>query len=93
MDDETDKPDGAGIRYWAEFCAWSALVMTPIIWWLQGPSVSSDQIVVRTALVVISGVVAVGLRGGKLVRMWRAPRPRRKLVSVVQLEPRADTSK
>src|SRR5262245_22397539 len=51
---------------WAEFCAWSALVMTPIIWWLQGASVSTDQFVVRTALVVISALVGVGLR----VRAW-----------------------
>jgi hypothetical protein len=47
---------------WAEFCAWSALIMTPIIWWLQGPSVSTDQFVVRTSLVVISAIVGVGLR-------------------------------
>ena len=47
---------------WAEFCAWSALVMTPIVWWLQGPSVSNDQFVVRTGMVVLSAVAAVGLR-------------------------------
>jgi hypothetical protein len=47
---------------WAEFCAWSALVMTPILWWLQGPSVSTDQYVVRTSLLVISAVAAIGLR-------------------------------
>ena len=48
--------------YWGEFCAWSALVMTPIIWWLQGPSVSTDQFVVRCSLVVISALAGVGLR-------------------------------
>ncbi len=47
---------------WAEFCAWSALVMTPIILWLQGPSVSADQFVVRTSLVVISALAGIGLR-------------------------------
>ena len=47
---------------WAEFCAWSALVMTPIIWSLQGPSVSTDQFVVRTSLIVVSALVGVGLR-------------------------------
>ncbi len=47
---------------WGEFCAWSALVMTPIIWWLQGPSVSTDQFVVRMSLVVISALAGVGLR-------------------------------
>jgi len=69
--DELDTLDAAEIRYWAEFCAWSALVMTPIIWWLQGPSVSTDQFVVRTALVVISASVAVGLRGRALIQKRR----------------------
>ena len=69
--EEADTLDAAEIRYWAEFCAWSALVMTPIIWWLQGASVSTDQFVVRTGLVVISASVAVGLRGWKLVQKWR----------------------
>lgn len=50
------------VRGWIEFSAWSALVMTPIIWWLQGPSVSTDQFVMRTALVVISFSVATGMR-------------------------------
>lgn len=50
------------VRGWIEFSAWSALVMTPIIWWLQGPSVSTDQFVMRTALVVISFSVAIGMR-------------------------------
>jgi hypothetical protein len=62
--DDMSLEEGLG---WAEFCAWSALVMTPIIWWLQGPSVSTDQYVVRTSLVVISAVAAIGLRIRKLV--------------------------
>jgi hypothetical protein len=70
--DESDTLDVAEILYWAEFCAWSALVMTPIIWWLQGASVSTDQFVVRTGLVVISAGTAVGLRGWKFVQSRRA---------------------
>jgi len=71
MDDEKvtqndDELSAEEMLYWLEFCAWSALVMTPIIWWLQGASVSTDQFVVRTGLVVISAVVGVGLR----VRAW-----------------------
>jgi hypothetical protein len=58
-DGELSVDEAAG---WAEFCAWSALVMTPIIWWSQGPSVSTDQYVVRTSLLVISAVAAIGLR-------------------------------
>ena len=68
-DDELDLHEILG---WAEFCAWAALVMTPIIWWLQGPSVSTDQFVVRTGLVVISATVAVGLRGWTLLQRRRA---------------------
>lgn len=63
-DGELSVDEAAG---WAEFCAWSALVMTPILWWLQGPSVSTDQFVVRTSLVVISAVAAIALRIRALV--------------------------
>lgn len=59
---------------WAEFCCWSALVMTPLIWWLQGPSVSTDQFVVRTALVVISATGGIALRFVALRRKRRAGR-------------------
>jgi hypothetical protein len=45
-----------------EQAAWAALIMTPVIWWLQGPSVSWDQFVVRTSVVVLSALLAVGLR-------------------------------
>jgi hypothetical protein len=73
-DDAADTLEIAEILGWAEFCAWSALVMTPIIWWLQGPSVSTDQFVVRIGLVVISASVAVGLRAWVLIRRRRDAR-------------------
>lgn len=57
-----DDVDLGQVRPWIEFCAWTALVMTPLIWWLQGPSVSSDQFVVRMSMVVLSAIAAVGLR-------------------------------
>jgi dolichol-phosphate mannosyltransferase len=47
---------------WAEFCAWSGLIMTPVLWWLQGASVSPDQFAVRTSVVVLSAIAATGLR-------------------------------
>lgn len=46
----------------AEQMAWMIFLMTPIVWWLQGESVSPDQFVVRTSLLVLSGLAAVGLR-------------------------------
>jgi hypothetical protein len=68
-DEEIDLEELLG---WAEFCSWSALVMALIIYWLQGPSVSPDQYVVRTALVVISGLGALSLRGRVLIHRWRS---------------------
>ncbi len=72
MDDrETDDIDVDELLGWAEFGSWSALVMTPIIWWLQGPSVSTDQFVVRTSLLVISAATGVVLRTRTWIRRKR----------------------
>ena len=45
-----------------EVGCWTMLAMTPIIWWLQGPSVSTDQFAVRIGLVVVSAITGSGLR-------------------------------
>src|SRR5579871_40071 len=71
-DDYRDELTSAETLYWAECFAWMMLVMTPIIWWLQGPSVSTDQFVVRKSLLVISGVAAIGLRIAALRRRRRS---------------------
>lgn len=65
-DARTDEIDRDAILGWTEFCAWAALVLTPILWGLQGPSVSTDQFVVRTALVAIAATAGIGLR----IRAW-----------------------
>ncbi len=57
---------------WMEFGCWSALVMAPLIYWLQGPSVSTDQYVVRTALVILAAVGGVGLRIRAVLQRRRA---------------------
>lgn len=64
-DNDETKPaelTGSEALRWVEQMCWMILVMTPIVWWLQGPSVSPDQFVVRTALVILSAVGAIGLR-------------------------------
>jgi hypothetical protein len=72
----------------AERCAWSALVMTPIIWLVQGPSVSTDQFVVRTALVLISALAGIGLRTLTLIARRRAvPLPEESGVTVRPVNP------
>ena len=72
-----DQPDHAEITTeeflgWMEFGCWSALVMAPLIYWLQGPSVSTDQLVVRTALVILAAVGGVVLRIRVLLNRRRA---------------------
>ncbi len=57
-----EEQDFVQLLPWIEFCAWCSLVLTPIIWWLQGPSVSHDQFVVRTGMVVLSAIVAISFR-------------------------------
>ena len=72
MDDTPDiELSARELLGWAEFFCWTALVLTPVIWWLQGPSVSTDQFVVRTGLVVVAAVGAVTLRSIDLIRRFR----------------------
>lgn len=47
---------------WAEFGCWTALVLAPILYYVNGPSVSTDQAVVRSGLVILASVGAVALR-------------------------------
>ena len=47
---------------WAEFACWTMLVLAPILYYVNGPSVSPDQRVVRTVLVVLAALGAVALR-------------------------------
>lgn len=58
------------LRQWLEFSCWTALVMAPILYWLNGPSVSTDQYVVRTGLVVLAACGGIGLR----IMAWRRKR-------------------
>jgi hypothetical protein len=61
VDVRTVKMELDAILGWTEFCAWAALLMTSVIWWLQGPPVSTDQFVIRTALVAIAAAAGIGL--------------------------------
>jgi hypothetical protein len=62
----TDQPDTeltqAELRGWIEFACWTILVLAPFLCWVNGPAVSTDQLVVRTALVILAACGAVGLR-------------------------------
>ena len=47
---------------WLEFGCWTALVLAPILYYVNGPSVSTDQAVVRSGLVILAALGAVALR-------------------------------
>ena len=59
------------VAYWLEFGCWTTLGLAPFLYWVNGPAVSTDQLVVRTSLVSLAAVGAVGLRVTKLVRKRR----------------------
>ena len=52
----------------AEFMAWIAVALAPFLTWVNGPSVSTDQFVVRTIFFALAAVTAVSLRVGKMIR-------------------------
>ena len=80
---ECEPLTSAEILYWAEFSCWTVLVLCPFLYWINGAAVSTDQFVVRTALVVMSLCGAIALRVMKILRT----RMRNKL-DVPQEEPR-----
>jgi hypothetical protein len=45
----------AEVRYWLEFGCWTTLALAPLLYWVNGPAVSTDQLVVRSGLVVLAG--------------------------------------
>jgi hypothetical protein len=55
---------------WIEFSCWTMLVLTPVLYYLNGPAVSPDQLVVRTALVIVALIGA----GSLSFRRWRISR-------------------
>ena len=69
---QRDEIELAELLPWLEFCCWVTLGLTPILYWVNGPSVSADQFVVRTTLVIVAAVGAVTLR------IWHCTRGRRR---------------
>jgi hypothetical protein len=50
------------VRRWLEFSCWTTLLLSPLLYWFNGPAVSTDQFVVRTGLIVIAAIGAIVLR-------------------------------
>lgn len=51
----------------AEFFCWTVVALAPILTWVNGPAVSSDQYVVRVMVFVLGLAGGVGIRVGKIV--------------------------
>jgi hypothetical protein len=66
--------NGEPIDPWrmAELCCWFVVVLAPILTWVNGPSVSTDQFVVRTF------VFCAALTGGIVLSVANFVRWRRK---------------
>jgi len=52
----------AEILGWLEFACWTALMLAPVLYYVNGPSVSTDQFVVRTVSTVLSACGAAIFR-------------------------------
>lgn len=50
------------LRSWVEFACWTTLAISPFLYWVNGPAVSTDQLVLRTAIIALAGCGAAGLR-------------------------------
>lgn len=85
LEAECEPLTSAEILHWAEFSCWTVLVLCPFLYWVNGAAVSTDQFVVRTALVVMALCGAITLRVTKILRT----RMRNKQ-NVSQEEPRGD---
>lgn len=64
MNDEQREPEltPGEVRRWMEFCCWTTLALAPFLYWANGPAVSTDQVIVRTALTVLATCGAIALR-------------------------------
>jgi hypothetical protein len=50
---------------WLEFGCWTMVALAPFLYWVNGPAVSADQFVVRTALVTLALTGGMAIRGTK----------------------------
>jgi hypothetical protein len=49
------------VRSWLEQGAWTVLCLTPFLYWINGPAVSSDQLFFRWLLIIVAATTALVL--------------------------------
>jgi hypothetical protein len=67
MNKQAQRQEPVNPWFVAEFSAWTMVALAPFLTWVNGPSVSTDQFVVRTSVFTLALVSAVTLRIGKIV--------------------------
>ena len=67
------EPEEPPINPWAmaEFSAWFMVVLAPILTWINGPPVSTDQAVVRTVVFTLALTAGIVLTVARLLRKRR----------------------
>lgn len=67
------EPEEKPVDPWAmaEFAAWFMVVLAPILTWINGPPVSTDQAVVRTIVFTLALTVGIVLTITRLLRKRR----------------------
>ena len=68
MSDQVQPQESVDPWFLAEFCCWTMVVLAPILTWVNGPAVSTDQFVVRVTVFVLAITGGIGIRIAKLVR-------------------------
>ncbi len=80
--DARPEPDGEvtlrELAAWARTACWFGLLMLPVLIWVNGPAVSTDQAWVRTALCVLIVTGSVGVWGIRQLKRLVAGRETRR---------------
>lgn len=57
-----DAPSPQGMLRWVEMFCWMSLVLTPLVYWMNGPTVSREQTYFRIGVVALLAVGGFSLR-------------------------------
>jgi hypothetical protein len=64
-DEADDTLEAVDLSPYIEFACWTMMVLFPLLYWVNGPAVSTDQLVVRTALIILA---VGGILGSRLAK-------------------------
>lgn len=87
MGESENKALSDEMRSWGEQLCWMVLAMTPVVWWLQGESVSNDQYAIRVTLLVLSAFGGITFRIATFIRNRFAAQIEDQRASEVDTEP------